>query len=179
MSWLLDSNIFIQAANDYYHFGICPGFWDWLLQHTSEVRSVEKVQEEILAKEDDLATWCKDKLPDGFFITPDEGIYQRLREITDYVKALPSPYDLKKKNKFLSSADTMLLATAMQTGDVIVTHEKDDPRSHNKIYLPQIANYFHVQHTRLFDVMHQLDARFIQDNSSFIAALNENPKASS
>lgn len=108
MSWLLDSNIFIQAANDYYHFGICPGFWDWLLQHTSEVRSVEKVQEEILAKEDDLATWCKDKLPDGFFITPDEGIYQRLREITDYVKALPSPYDLKKKNKFLSGADTML-----------------------------------------------------------------------
>ena len=170
MSWLLDSNIFIQAANDYYHFGICPGFWDWLLQHTTEIRSVERVQEEIMVKEDSLSAWCKDKLPDGFFIKPDEEIYQRLHEITTYVKALPSPYDIKKKNKFLSGADTMLLATAMQTGDVIVTHEKDDPRSHNKIYLPQIANYFHVQYTRLFDVMSKLDARLIQDNSLLTAS---------
>ncbi len=165
MSWLLDSNIFIQAANDYYQFGICPGFWDWLLQHTSEIRSVERVKDEIMAKEDDLAVWCKDRLPKGFFLKPDEGTYQRLGEITAYVSNLPSPYDMRKKNKFLSGADTMLLATAMQTGDVIVTHEKDDPRSHNKIYLPQIANCFKVQYTRLFDVMRKLDAKLIQANS--------------
>ena len=67
MGWLMDSNVFIQAANDYYNFGFCPGFWDWLLQHTSEIRSVEKVQEEIMAKEDGLATWCKENLPKSFF----------------------------------------------------------------------------------------------------------------
>ena len=30
MAYLLDTNIFIQAKNEYYGFDLCPGFWDWL-----------------------------------------------------------------------------------------------------------------------------------------------------
>lgn len=115
MGWLMDSNIFMQAANEYYHFGFCPGFWDWLLQHTSEIRSVERVQDEILVKEDDLAAWCKEKLPKSFFHKPDEKIFDNLKQITQYVNSLDSPYDLSKKRKFLNGADPMLIATAMHT----------------------------------------------------------------
>ncbi|ASC73377.1 hypothetical protein XM38_043420 [Halomicronema hongdechloris C2206] len=32
MAYLLDTNIFIQAKNDYYGFDLCPGFWAWLEQ---------------------------------------------------------------------------------------------------------------------------------------------------
>ena len=32
MAYLLDSNVFIRAKNDYYDFDICPAFWDWLEQ---------------------------------------------------------------------------------------------------------------------------------------------------
>ena len=163
MGWLMDSNIFIQAANDYYNFGFCPGFWDWLLQHASEVRSVEKVQEEIMAKEDDLATWCKEKLPKSFFHKPNGKIFDNLKRITQYVNSLGAPYDLSKKRKFLEGADPLLIATAMHTGDVIITHEKDDPLSKKKIYLPKVADYFNVQHTRLFDVMLELKAKLVQE----------------
>ena len=135
MGWLMDSNIFMQAANEYYHFGFCPGFWDWLLQHTSEIRSVERVQ--------------------------DEKIFDNLKQITQYVNSLDSPYDLSKKRKFLEGADPLLIATAMHTGDVIITHENENPRSKNKIYLPKVADYFNVPHTRLFDVMLELKAKLV------------------
>ena len=161
MGWLMDSNIFMQAANEYYHFSFCPGFWDWLLQHTSEIRSVERVQDEILVKEDDLAAWCKEKLPKSFFHKPDEKIFDNLKQITQYVNSLDSPYDLSKKRKFLNGADPMLIATAMHTGDVIITHENENPRSKNKIYLPKVADYFNVPHTRLFDVMLELKAKLV------------------
>ncbi|MBR6057374.1 MAG: DUF4411 family protein [Victivallales bacterium] len=164
MGWLMDSNVFIQAANDYYNFGFCPGFWDWLLQHTSEIRSVEKVQEEIMAKEDGLATWCKENLPKSFFHKPNEKIFDNLKQITQYLKSLGSPYDLSKKRKFLDGADPLLIATAMHTGDVIITHEKDDPQSKKKIYLPKVADNFKVPHTRLFDVMLELNARLVLEN---------------
>ena len=163
MGWLMDSNIFMQAANDYYHFGFCPGFWDWLLQHTTEIRSVERVHDEIMAKKDDLATWCKEKLPMSFFQKPNEKIFANLKEITQYVNSLESPYDLSKKRKFLTGAEPLLIATAMHTGDVIITHENENPRSKNKIYLPQVADHFNVPHTRLFDVMLELKARLVRE----------------
>ncbi len=165
MGWLLDSNVFMQAAKSYYQYGFCPGFWDWLKAHTSEIRSVEHVQKEIEARSDALTDWCHNELPESFFIRPDEKIYKQFLNVSDYVNTLPPPFDINKKRKFLDGADSMLLDTAICTGDVIVTHEKDDPKAHNKIYLPNVANFFHVQHSKIYDVMLQLDARLVQDNS--------------
>jgi len=31
MTYLLDTNIFIQAKNLHYGFDFCPAFWDWLI----------------------------------------------------------------------------------------------------------------------------------------------------
>jgi len=30
MTYLLDTNVFIEAKNRYYGFGFCPAFWDWI-----------------------------------------------------------------------------------------------------------------------------------------------------
>ena len=30
MSYLLDSDVFIQAKNLHYGFDFCPAFWDWI-----------------------------------------------------------------------------------------------------------------------------------------------------
>ena len=172
MGWLLDSNVFMQAAKSYYQYGFCPGFWDWLKTHASQIRSVELVLREIEAKSDALTDWCHDELPDSFYIKPDEEIYRQFRNVSEFVNALPPPFDINKKRKFLDGADSMLLATAICTGDVIVTHEKDDPRAHNKIYLPVVAEKFNVQHTKIYDVMLQLDAKLVQEKSSENLPLN-------
>ena len=45
MSYLLDSNVFITAKDQYYGFDFCLAFWNWLVeQHdTGVVSSIEKV----------------------------------------------------------------------------------------------------------------------------------------
>ncbi|MEI6386650.1 MAG: DUF4411 family protein [Spirochaetota bacterium] len=57
MSYLLDSNIFIQAKNLHYGFDFCPAFWDWLAASNAvgKVFSVEKVGDELIAGSDELA----------------------------------------------------------------------------------------------------------------------------
>ena len=67
MKYLLDSNIFIEAKNRYYGFGICPGFWEWL-EDSDEVKSLDEVEKELAAGEDDLSKWVKDHLKKFFFL---------------------------------------------------------------------------------------------------------------
>lgn len=49
MKYLLDSNVFIQAKNEYYGMDFCPGFWDWLIagNEAGIVASVARVHKEL------------------------------------------------------------------------------------------------------------------------------------
>ena len=40
-TYLLDSNVFIQAKNLYYGFDFCPAFWDWSRILRAESRACE------------------------------------------------------------------------------------------------------------------------------------------
>lgn len=57
MSYLLDSDVFIQAKNLHYGLDFCPAFWDWLIDANAKklVFSTEKVGDEIEAGADELA----------------------------------------------------------------------------------------------------------------------------
>ena len=68
MPYLLDSNTFIQAKNQYYAFNVCPAYWDWLLQANQKklVFSVSKVQEELVGGNDSLAQWAQLQSADFF-----------------------------------------------------------------------------------------------------------------
>jgi hypothetical protein len=45
MSYLLDSDVFIQAKNLHYGFDFCPAFWDWIdeQRQTATVLSIDRV----------------------------------------------------------------------------------------------------------------------------------------
>lgn len=47
--YVLDTNVFIQAKNDYYSFDICPGFWTALKRHgnIANVLSIDRVHAEL------------------------------------------------------------------------------------------------------------------------------------
>ena len=57
MAYLLDADVFIRAKNLHYGFDFCPAFWDWLIQQSQggQVYSIEKVGDELLAGDDELA----------------------------------------------------------------------------------------------------------------------------
>lgn len=61
MSYLLDTNVFIQAKNLHYGFDFCPAFWNWLLdnQPSGRVSSLTQVKDEILGGGDELEEWVK------------------------------------------------------------------------------------------------------------------------
>jgi hypothetical protein len=70
-TYLLDSDVFIQAKNAHYGFDIVPAFWKWLEQahDAGTVYTVEKVAQEIIAGGDELARWMKQR-PKSFKIAP-------------------------------------------------------------------------------------------------------------
>lgn len=60
-TYLLDTNIFITAANNYYAFDLAPPFWKQLeeLLHSGVFYIIDEVYKEIDKGKDDLAEWLK------------------------------------------------------------------------------------------------------------------------
>ena len=83
MSYLLDSDVFIQAKNLHYGLDFCPAFWDWLIASNQAgiVFSTEKVGDEIAAGADELASWAANR-GDDFFLKPDAAILPALAKVS-------------------------------------------------------------------------------------------------
>lgn len=121
MAYLLDTNVFIQARDGYYGFDVCPGFWRWLDDsHKRGVwLSIKAVRDEILAREDDLARWCKARK--GCFIDAGDGdTYESLKLLSSWVSA---KYAQAAQAEFLGCADFILVGYAHAHGHLVVTHE--------------------------------------------------------
>ena len=75
MTYLLDTNVFIQAKNLHYGFDFCPGFWDWLTAANDQNRvfSIGGVRSELVAGDDELAEWAGERR-EKFFLEPDASI---------------------------------------------------------------------------------------------------------
>ena len=120
--YILDANVFIQAKNLHFGFDFCPAFWDWLIEanETNVVASVDKVANELLVADDELATWVRE-VEDTFFLGPDSAVSDALRTVSDW--ATGSGYDPLAVATFLQVADYWLVAHALAHDCVVVTHE--------------------------------------------------------
>ncbi len=122
MTYLLDTNIFIQAKNLHYGFDFCPAFWDWLAQKNGEgvVNSIEKVGDELEAGADELAEW-KTARGRTFFRPPDDAVLPALTRVSAW--ATGQNYEPAAIATFLQVADYWLVAHALAHGLTVVTHE--------------------------------------------------------
>lgn len=70
MTYIIDSNIFIEAQNTYYCFDVCPGFWDFLSQRfaSGELISIRNVYDEIAHKDDDIFNWLTGLKNENIFL---------------------------------------------------------------------------------------------------------------
>ena len=57
--YVLDANVFIEAARRYYAFDIAPGFWRNLVHHAENehIESIDRVKNERSRGKDQLAEW--------------------------------------------------------------------------------------------------------------------------
>jgi hypothetical protein len=122
MTYLLDANVFIQAKNLHYGFDFCPAFWDWLLHANASggLFSIEKVGDELLAGNDDLASWTK-RQGDAFFVPADNSVIPSLTTVSTWVTT--QRYEPAAVATFLQVADYWLVAHALAHGFTVVTHE--------------------------------------------------------
>ena len=159
MAYLLDANVFIQAKNLHYGFDFCPAFWDWLDDANSRgnVFSIEKVKDELIAGNDDLANWAKFR-GEEFFLSPDEHVLPAFGRVSQWAQT--QNYDPAAVSTFLQIADYYLIAQALAYGFIVVTHEMP-AQTTKKIKIPNVCIGLGIRHMSPYEMLRREGARFV------------------
>ncbi len=159
MAYLLDANVFIQAKNLHYGFDFCPAFWDWLDDANSRgiVFSIEKVGDELIAGNDELAKWAGER-GTSFFLPPDSPVLSAFGTVSRWV--MKQNYDTAAINTFLQVADYYLVAHALAHNFVVVTHEVP-ANTIRKVKIPNVCIGLGIRHINPFDMLRREGARFV------------------
>jgi hypothetical protein len=159
LSYLLDSDVFIQAKNLHYGLDFCPALWDWLTASNTadSVFSTEKVGDEIAAGADELSDWAADR-GDSFFLKPDAAILPALGSVSTW--ATSQNYEPAAVNTFLQVADFYLVSHALAHGHTVVTHEIASI-STKKIKIPNACIGLGVKCMTPFEMLRHERARFV------------------
>jgi hypothetical protein len=162
LSYLLDTNVFIQAKNLHYGFDFCPAFWDWLDQkHASgDVRSISLVGDELMNGTDTLADWAKARKK-TLFPEPDAASLGALTQVSVWARS--GKFDASAINTFLQIADSLLVAGGLAIGATVVTHEI--PSGGRKIKIPTACLELGVPYCTPFQMLRRENASFVLGKS--------------
>lgn len=159
---LLDSNTFIEAKNRYYGMTFCPAYWEWIRSQNEAytVASISFVAEELKRGNDELAEWAKSH-NQLFLDVSDEPTQNAFAAIADEVAAQVPQMKTGAMEEFMAGADPWLIAKAMATGAIVVTHEAFDPNCRKKFLIPNLCRKLGVNYLNTFELLDKLDARFV------------------
>lgn len=160
MAYLLDSNILIQAKNDYYRFNFCPGFWDWLdLANTrGEVHSIRPVLMELREGQDELKDWVNARRP-SFFLPMDAPAVGMVSRVVQWVQ--DGDFKDEAKRDFLAKADPLLIAYALAHGRTLATHEVHIEGEKRKVKIPTVCRALGVPCVRTFEMLEEVGVRLV------------------
>jgi len=164
LPYLLDANVFIQAKNGHYGFDFCPAFWDWLIEQNQagNVASVDKVRNELFAKNDPLKDWAVMR-GGNFFLKPDASVISNLTNVSACVEG--KEYYPGAVSKFLDSADYWLIAHALAHERIVVTHEVKS-NSKKEVKIPDVCAILNLQCMNTFEMLRREQARFVLETGT-------------
>ena len=122
-----------------------------------KVYSIERVGDELLAGDDDLTEWARDKGGD-FFIPPDATLFPALAEVSSW--ATGQDYDQAAVSTFFQLADYYLVAQARAGQHTVVTHERASG-SRRKIKIPDVCIGLGVKYVTPYEMLRTERARFV------------------
>lgn len=158
--FVLDTSVFIQAYKDYYSMDLVPAFWDFLVQanRAGTVYSIDRVYQELEAKDDALFDWAKDNLS---VFTPSTGtdVASVYHDMVNWVQNNQNFTDAAK-HKFARVADGWLASYAKVHGSVLVTQESYDARTRSNVKIPNLCQQYGIAWTNTFGMLRRLGARF-------------------
>ena len=159
MSYLLDANVFMSAKNLHYGLDFCPAFWEWIDQEhaNGKVFSIEKVRDELIGGDDELAEWARQR-GDDFFLPPDNAVLLSLAAVSTWVGS--GNYEPGAVSQFLQVADFYLVAQAHAYRFDVVTHEVA-ANSVKKIKIPNVCIGLSVKFLSPYEMLRTEKARFV------------------
>ncbi len=160
-TYVLDANVFIEAARRYYAFDLAPPFWESLVQHAENGRiySIDRVKVELERGKDELAEWATSQFSNAFASTDEEEVTNSYASVMGWVRAQDQFSDAAKAD-FADGADGWLVAYAMSKSQIVVTHEVLDPGIKRKVPIPNVCEAFSVNYVDTFAMLRELGVRF-------------------
>ena len=159
--FVLDANVFVEAARRYYAFDLAPKFWGSLIQYaeSGHIQSIDRVKQELERGQDELAAWAKRDFSQGFASTDEVDVVSCYGDIMTWVQG-QNQFSAAAKSDFASGANGWLVAHANVKNYVVVTHEVLNPEIQRKVPIPNVCQEFNVQHVDTFEMLRQLGVRF-------------------
>ena len=156
----IDTNVLVQAKNDYYAFDIAPGFWDFIATNAKLgiLRSPIGVYTEIAKGGDELTAWANTIKTINLFVSPDQLTQSHFKDIANYVN---KSYEQLFSKPFLAGADPWVIAAAKATGGVVVTQERLVGIDSKKVKIPNICNQVGVSWMNSYEMLRSLGCRLI------------------
>ena len=161
MTYLFDSNTFMEAARLYYSFELAPGFWEWLISDAmrAQIASIEAVRDEIGNGAGDLADWAAETAPADFWRPPTQATLDAAQKLSRWATDPDRDFKQAAVDQFLASCDYWLIAEAMASGLRVVTREVSAPGSKKSIKIPDACMSFGVSCEQPFAVYQRLGLR--------------------
>jgi len=163
MIYLIDSNIFITAANTFYSFDFGMKFWDFLEQQAkvNKLASIDKVLNEINKCEDLLKKWANNSFSNYFLNTKNFNVIQKYSELMQWAENKNNHYTRNAIDEFMKedNADPWLIAFALIEKEKykIVTFEKFNKNQKNKIPIPNVCEEFNIHTCDLYQMLKGLE----------------------
>jgi hypothetical protein len=161
-TYLIDSDVLMQAHRMYYAFDICPGFWESILFHHGQNRifCINQVKDEIKGGDKDaLYKWAHDVAPAELFSsTEDPVIAECYARIIRWVQS--EKFTEAAKEEYAKSADGWIIAYAKAKGYTVVTSETFEKDRRNKVKIPNACKQFDVPCIDTFSMLRSLSTRF-------------------
>lgn len=120
--------------------------------------SVGEVGREVLAIEDELSEWAKDR-GDAFFLPSSAQLYPALQVVSTWVTS--QSFSSAAVDAFFRSGDYHLIAQAYAARHVVVTHEVSAPFSKKRIKIPDVCMAMDVECINPFQMLRRERATFI------------------
>jgi hypothetical protein len=160
MLYLLDANVLIDAARDYYPLEMVPEFWDWVRYQGSigVVKIPVEIYEEVRDGRDALAQLLRGEQARAelqFTEQADPSV------VSDVVGTGYAP-DLMDDEILRIGRDPFLIAYCLSDlgGRCVVTTEVSRPtRQRANRHLPDVCNGFHVNTCNTFELTRRLGFR--------------------
>ena len=160
--YILDANVFMEAARRYYAFDIAPTFWQALVEHAEngQLLSIDRVKKEIDRGKDMLTDWANSEFNQWFISTDDPNVIDSYSQIITWAQRQDQFNDSAKEEFYkVDNADPWVVAFSMAKRCIVVTHEQFDSNVRVRIPIPNVCQAFGVEYIDTFLMLRDLGVR--------------------